>query len=76
MVAVLAAPSFAAGNLPPASQEADVDPDVASETYVGCHQRLDRYEVRTLVVGVVMAKSVVNMADDGGVALPAIDPQQ
>jgi hypothetical protein len=53
-----------------------VDPDVASETYVGCHQRLDRYEVRTLVVGVVMAKSVVNMADDGGVALPAIDPQQ
>jgi hypothetical protein len=51
-----------------------MDPDVASEAYVGSHQRLDRYEVRTLVVGIVMAKSVVHMADDRGVALPAIDP--
>jgi hypothetical protein len=52
-----------------------VDPDVASEAYVGSHQRLDRYKATTLVVGVVMAKSVVDMADDGGVALPAIDPR-
>jgi hypothetical protein len=52
-----------------------VDPDVASEPYVGSHQRLDRYKATTLAVGVVMAKSVVDMADDGGVALPAIDPR-
>jgi hypothetical protein len=29
-----------------------------------------------LVVGVVMAESMVDMADDGGVALPAIDPKK
>jgi hypothetical protein len=50
-----------------------VDPDVASEAYVGSHQRLDRYKAKTFVVSVVMAKSVVYMADDGCVALPAIN---
>jgi hypothetical protein len=29
-----------------------------------------------LVVGVVMAESMVDMANDGGVALPAVDPDQ
>jgi hypothetical protein len=29
-----------------------------------------------LVVGIVMAESVVDMTNDGGVTLPAIDPDQ
>jgi hypothetical protein len=37
-----------------------MDPDVASKAYIGSHQRLDRYKARTLVVGIVMAKSVVD----------------
>jgi hypothetical protein len=38
----------AACNLSPASQEADMDPDVASEAYVRSHQRLDRHKIQTL----------------------------
>ena len=44
----LVAPPFATCNLLLTSQEADMDPDMASETYVRSHQRLDRYKVQTL----------------------------
>ena len=64
-------PPFAADDLPPASHEADVDPDVAMETHVRGHQWLDGDELRARVGGAVVAEGVVDVADDGGVALPA-----
>ena len=41
----LVAPPFAAGDLLPASHEVDVDPDVALETHVRGHERLDGDEL-------------------------------
>ena len=61
----LVAPLFATGDLLLASEETDMDPYVALEPDVGSHERLDRDIVHTLVVGVVMAEGVVDMADDG-----------
>lgn len=53
---------------PCASPEADVVPHVASKKDAGDHQRLDKIELGTRVLGIVMEEGELSMVNDRGVA--------
>lgn len=54
---------------PPASPKADVVPCLASEYDGHVHQRFDKVEFSTRVLGVVVEEGTTSMVNDGGISL-------